>query len=495
MAPARWGDARLLHGRIGFARRGSSPSRRGRSRGRRLSGIACDVGPLIEPHRAYRPGRWLFQWAMGLLLAASFAALWPNRSFGDARALPDQGIVPPVVRPPGAPWLLGNTVPHPPHVTWGGPALVLVDAPEDLTAAVLDRASGGELAPHLLYTDRGAATQGVTWVLVYVENALPSQTLRVTLDVAPQGKVRGAMWVRWGANGRSGVAPASHPLPAGIASVADMFDPNQLAGMTRTRIAPGGEASRSWTVAPHQVLSVWQPVELVGVRNTPLPVAVSVWEGPVGTKTTSASGTVLSPEPSDVVRATVAHAIGTVHLPVPRATGEAVAWDLDNDSPTPEGVAGGNLCPAWVCLNGEIRTYDALAFVRGSDPLPGEYEPGRDPVDAPGRKPAFAVQVRGRLVRTGNYGDYGSLLRIALQAQRGRRVFAAVLPGFTHAIPWQGRTVTGGITSRWSLPAKALPPGEGYEVVRGSRSAVVESTVTPGAYAPWRIVVWSERAP
>lgn len=429
--------------------------------------------------------------AAGLLAALGFVAVQGGqtaaRSVPAVTAHPTEVILPGWVAPPGAPWLLGNTAPTPPHVRWTGPALVEVDAPEDLTAQALAEAPGGIAQPHLLFTDAHAPTEGVTWVLIYTENALATTPIRITLTAQGVGAVR------FGTNARSGIASASHPLPAGEASAQGLFAPALFSG----RPSPGppvpGSASRSWILHPHDVLSAWVPVEVAASPGRLSPVTVAVWEGPIGTTRLPAHATTLSPRPTDVVRTVVPHAVGTVTLPVP--TQGAVAWDLDNDSPTPGGAVGGILCPAWVCLNGEVRTYNAAGYRLGADPLPGEYEPGVDPVDAPGRRPAVAVEVDGRLIRTDNYGDYGSLLRVVLRAPAGRRVYAALIPGFTHAIPWQGVTWQGADVMRWRVPAAFPPLGEGYEIVTGGREATVESTVTPGAYAPWRIVVWSEPAP
>lgn len=428
--------------------------------------------------------------ALGVFLALA-SVLGAGRAAAGARSR-SGALVPLLVRPPGAPWLLGNTLPNPPRVTWSGPGLVEVDAPEDLTEAVLGRAPGGITQPHLLYRDGLSRDAGTIWVLIYVENALPSVPLRITLAIAPVGHTAGV--VRWGTNGGAATSPASHPLPAGEASVAGMFaGPGSGAvGTKNARVLPGARAVRSWTVTAGSVLSVWQPVSVTDLSGTGRAFGLSVWEGPVSWRALPLRGVVLSPRPTDVVRATVPHAVGTVDLPVPGSA--AMLWDLDNDSPTPGGQAGGTLCPPWVCLNGEVRTFGAGGYGRGSDPLPGEYEAGTDPIDAPGHAPADAVMVKGRLIRTGNYGDYGSLLRVVLRAPPGRVVYAAVLPGFTRAVPWLGRTLSGGKTVHWRLPAAFPPIGWGYEVVQGSRLAVLESTVTPGAYAPWRLAVWSEPA-
>lgn len=418
----------------------------------------------------------------------------PRTHDGPARTAALRPVPLPLVQPPGAPWLLGNTAPDPPHVTWSGPALMEVDAPEDLTASSLGRAPGGAGTPHLLYADGFPAQAGTVWALVYVENATAATPLRISLAIAPAGDA--ASVVAWGGSGGAGEGPTSRPLPAGESSVAGMFDATAPGtkdpAPVDARVPGGGRAVRSWVVPPQTVLSVWQPVSVTSVARKGEAFEASVWEGPVSFTSLPAHGSVLTPRPTDVVRTTVPHAIGTVTLPV--AGSEATLWDLDNDSPTPDGQAGGVICPPWVCQNGEVRTYGDAGFRRGSDPLPGEYEAGTDPLDASGHPAAVAVMVQGRLIRTGNYGDYGSLLRVVLKAPPGRVVDAVVVPGFTHAVPWEGITVAGGRTTSWAVPTGFPPIGWGYEVAHGTRTAIVESTVTPGAYAPWRLAVWSEPA-
>jgi len=437
-------------------------------------------------------GRGAVALAAGIVgvVGLSLVAVWGVVA---AEALHPAPAVPPLVQPPGAPWLLGNTRPHPPRVTWSGPALVVVDAPEDLTKALLRRAPGGVSAPHLLYTDAVRPTRGPTWILVYVANAFSHTTLRVTAGAGPAAGGASGVIVRWETNGGAGEAPLAEPLTAGVRAVAGM----ESSGSWTTAPVQSADgrtmATRSWLVPPRTVLCVWQPVEVLGRADDWLPTAVWVWESLPEDGTLGLHPSVLPARPGAVVRATLSHAVGTVALPVPAHDG-AWAWDWDNDAPLAGGVPGGVLCPPWVCLDGEVRTYGAAPFPHGADPLPGESEAGVDPVDAPGRAPATAVEVAGRLVRTNNYGDYGCLLRVVLRAPPGRRLYAALVPGFAHAAPWSGVTVTPGGVFRWSLPARFPPIGWGYEVVSDASRAWLASTVTPGAYAPWRLVVWSEPA-
>jgi hypothetical protein len=191
-----------------------------------------------------------------------------------------------------------------------------------------------------------------------------------------------------------------------------------------------------------------------------------------------------------VVRTTLAHAVGHVTLTAP--VHGAWAYDLDNDAPLPDGGAGGNICPPAVCLNGEVTTANGAPYLVGADPLPGEMEGGVDALDAPGHRPAVAIWHDGVILRTGNYGDYGTRLTFQLVAPAGRLLYAAAVPGYNRSIPWAGTTaIPGAVSVTWQLPSAPPPPGEGYELVAGATSATITTTVTPGAYAPWRIVLWT----
>lgn len=392
---------------------------------------------------------------------------------------------PPLVRPPAPPWTLANTAPGAPAVAWTGPSLVVADSPEVLTPSLLARA-GGTGRAHLLYADRSPRLTSPTWVFAYVHSAL-SGPVQVWLAVRPLGGGQGVV-VRYA---RAAVAAVGRrPLAVGqrvAARLAGMGAPGWQEGR---RLAAGGRAVVAWRLMPGDLLCLWWPVRVTERGGRPAPFALSLWVGP---GPDAPVGRPLPPGPGGVVRTTVPHAVASLALTAP--VRGAVAYDLDNDAPTPGGLAGGYLCPPWVCANGEVTTWGGMPFARAADPLPGEPEAGVDALDAPGVRPAVAVPHDGGFLRTGNYGDYGARLVLTLRAPAGRRVWAALVPGFARPAPWVGVSRSGGRARAWALPDALPPPGLGWRIVAGTREATVTSAVTPGAYAPWRIVLWSTPAP
>lgn len=418
-------------------------------------------------------------WA-ALALAVLLAV--PPRALGGAR----MGS-PPVllVRPPAGPWLLVNTTAAPPTVHWSGPGLVMVDSPEVLSGPLLRSVAGGAAAAHLMYADRSPDLPSTFRLFIYVRNAL-DRTEDVWLSL--RAPAQAPMSVRY-----SPAAIAAH-VPEAQALVAGEQVSAHVVSAESTRYGPPqtvarGHALRSvWTVPAGQVLCVWWPVKATTAPGQA--ISLSVWAGP---GPHAPAGAPLPPGRTGVVRTTLPHGDGAVTLAAP--VSGAWAYDLDNDAPTPSGASGGDLCPPAVCLNGEVTTAGGAPFTRSADPLPGEMEGGVDALDAPGHAPAAALWRDGALLRTGNYGDYGTRLTLRLTAPSGRDVFAAVVPGYDHAAPWAGITTeAGGPRSVWQLPMAPPPPGEGYEIAGGAPSAIVTTTMTPGAYAPWRLIVWSEPA-
>jgi|GEM_PF-5751532 len=415
-------------------------------------------------------------------LAALLAAGTAPASLAAAPAAPA------TVRPPGTPWTLVNALASPPAVSWSGPPLVIVDSPEDLTGPLLRSAPGGLRASHLLYADGPPRLSGTVWLLVYVKNALASTGVRIVLTVAPRGAAR----VRYARGASAHVGP--NGLDAGAGAAAAMFAPRALGFGPAQTVAAGGRVQVAWTVPPGQVLAAWWPVDVTTSAGAPAPFALDVWEAPAAGALPAAPPSALLPAgTSGVVRTTVPHAFGRIDWTVPAAGSWAL--DLDNDAPTPAGGPGGDVCPPWVCVSGEVALPPGSALTAAADPLPGEIQGGVDAVDAPGRAPAAAVaRTGGALLRTGNYGDYGTIMTVRLRAPAGRVVYAALVPGFDHAIPWAGDTAAGGRTAYWHLPPTSPPLGTGYLVASGAAGAVVRSTVTAGAYAPWRLVAWTEPA-
>lgn len=397
-------------------------------------------------------------------------------------------VAAPVVRPPGGPWLLVNTTPAAPTVTWSGPGLVVVDSPEVVTGRLLRGAVGGIAAAHLLYADRSPDIAGTVWLFVYLRNAL-TRPLDLWFTVRAEG--RRAMNVRYSPAGVAARAPTAQTLSVGERVAAGLAAATGPAFGPAQAVPPGHAATAVWRVGPGQVFSMWWPLQVTGPGGGPVPFSLSVWTGP---DMAAPRGGPLPPGPTGVVRTTLAHADASVSLAAPIAG--AWAYDLDNDAPAPRGAAAGAVCPPSICLSGEVTTGGGAPFTAAADPLPGEQEPGVDALDAPGHLPALAIWHDGAVLRTGNYGDYGTRLTLHLTAPRGRLLFAAAVPGYSHGIPWAGSTsVPGATTATWQLPAQAPPPGTGYEIVAGAPSATVTTTLTPGAYAPWRIVLWSEPRP
>lgn len=422
--------------------------------------------------------------ARGAVTVAILAALtWA----GPAGAAPParrtaMALVPALVRPPSPPWLLGNTAAHPPRVTWRGPSLVLVDSPERLTGPLLRSARGGSADAHLLYADQGSRLSTATWVFAYVVNAMPSHSVQIRLSLAP---VRSQAFAVTYARGAIAAVGAGG-LAVGMSAAASLLRPGATAWGAAEVLRGGQTANVSWRLRPGQVLSLWWPVRVTTATGRPIPYRIQLWESPGAHPPV---GGPLEPTSSSVVRTTLPHVHGSVSLVAP--TRGAWVYDLDNDAPALGGGVGGTLCPAFVCQNGEVESVGGAAFNRSADPLPGEMQPGVDALDAPHAAPALAVRVHGAILRTGNYGDYGSLLTLHLQAPPGRLLHAAVVPGFNRASPWAGETIAAGRTRTWQLGVTAPPPGYAYEIVSGVATATIRTTMVAGAYAPWRLVLWS----
>jgi hypothetical protein len=390
------------------------------------------------------------------------------------------------VRPPTPPWILGNTAPDPPVVRWSGPPLIVADSPEVVTPALLAAAKGGVGAAHLLYADRSPRLASPLWVFAYVRNALPRGTLTVWLQTHPLASV--AAYVRYGL--ASAAVHSPDALVAGVRAAATVLAPGDATWGPAQRVPAGGSAIALWRLPPGQVLCLWWRLTVTSLAGRPLPLAVSLWLGP-GPR--APVGGVLPPGPTGVVRTTLAHVDASVTLTAPVAG--AWAYDFDNDAPTPGGGAGGVFCPPSVCLNGEVTTYGGAPFPHGADPLPGELQGGVDAVDAPGHAPAVAVADGADFLRTGNYGDYGAVLTIRLAAPPGRVLYAAAVPGYDRSAPWVGTVAAAGHLSVWRLGPSPPPYGLAWPIVGGVRAATLTTTVTAGAYAPLRIVLWSGPAP
>ncbi len=373
-------------------------------------------------------------------------------------------------------------------MTWSGPTLVVADSPEVITGALLRGAAGGAAEAHLLYADRSPDLGQSVWLFAYLRNAT-ARPLSLWFTLRSLG--RQAMVVRYSPQGTAARAALPGTMGVGESVARALATPSPPAFGPPQSVAPGGAATAVWRVGPGQVFCLWWPIEVAGADGGKVPYALSLFVGP-GPQ--SPVGGPLPPGRTGVVRATVPHAIGSATLRAP-VTG-AWAYDLDNDAPAPHGADAGALCPPSVCLSGEVTTAGGAPFTAAADPLPGEMEPGVDALDAPGHAPALAIWHDGAVLRTGNYGDYGTRLVLHLQAPPGRVLFAAAVPAWNRSAPWAGSTqAPGKPLATWQLPGQAPPPGSAYEVAAGAASATVTTTLTPGAYAPWRIVLWSAPAP
>jgi hypothetical protein len=365
--------------------------------------------------------------------------------------------------------------------------MVVVDSPEVLTGRLVRGARGGSAAAHELYADRTPDLPATFWLFVYLHNARTTP-VDVWFTLAPTGAR--PIDVRYSPQGLAARGSAANALPLGALVAERLGRPAPPTFGPVQAVAPGHAAVASWRLGPGQLLCLWWPIEVQAASAAPPAFRLSLWEGP---GRSAPAGGPLPPGPSGVVRPTLQHAEGSVTMMAP--VHGAWAYDLDNDAPVPGGGAGGSLCPPAVCLDGEVATAGGQPLTAGADPLPGEMEGGVDALDAPGHKPAVAIWHNGAILRTGNYGDYGTRLTFHLKAPPGRVLYAAAVPGYNHTTPWAGTTQEPSApAATWQLPTLLPPPGEGFELVDGAPSATITTTVTPGAYAPWRIVLWSAPA-
>lgn len=421
------------------------------------------------------------------------------------------------------PFLVANTHPEGyPRVRFGGADdgfLVLSDAPE-----FLDPSNVGAAAT-TLYADVSGAIRGACRVMLFHVNRT-GETRRLGLTVQSLAAGPGRLErpaqapVATDANGvRAGVnasrawldglthAPAREPLGAGEARV--LIDR---------------------AVAPGETLVAIVPFTLKDEAGGPLPMAVQTWVAARGAPEGRAEdtwGAPLAPwatatNTSSKIRATVPHAWMEVSLDAP--PDRPVFLDLAGVSPSGGAGAspgGGEPTPAGFPLGGKTagwlapshpqaqtaRPWPYLADPAGFDGTApaGEYVAGWDDADQraegvadPPAHPAFWYRSEryGVFMRQWNYGEYGMALDLSV---RSEVPFALALTPARekHACPWlwhepkSGRS--GGVP--WQMISAGLlgthygGASSGYVAVAGTREHRFVTTVTPGAYAPYRVAI------
>jgi hypothetical protein len=421
------------------------------------------------------------------------------------------------------PFLVANTDPDLwPRVTWGGERdafLVLSDAPE-----VLDATNVGAGAT-TLYADVSGAIVGAARVLLFHVNRTGSpRRLGVT------ARNLGAVGAR-----------LSYP-PAQAVSV----DANgTLAGHTASR-AWFGRRAAPWrgealgagaaavlldqAVAPGQTLVAVVECALMDDAGRGEPLALQTWVAPAGVSRTTPEmtwGAPLAPwrtanNASSKIRATVPHCEAKVAVRVPPDRPLMVDLCAVSPSggpgaspgdapPTPVGFPLAGATAPWLSP-GHALARTARAWPYQADPAgfdgtapAAEYVAGWDDADQraegvadPPARPAFWYRSEryGVWMRQWNYGEYGCALDVRVEAEEGTLALAANPArerfsspwawydperGAADAVPWE-------VVTRGLLGTRYGGESTAFVIARGAGYGRLVTTLTPGAYAPYRLV-------
>lgn len=437
----------------------------------------------------------------------------------------NEGWRPGRVAPVEGPFLVANTSEEGfPRLAWGGPEdgfLVLSDAPE-----VLDAENLGE-GPATLYADVGGRIRGRVRVLMFHTNRTgTARRLGLTVrNLAQSGGAlerpdRASACVAADANGtRGGVAATRGWLGTLVRPAA-----REALGAGQAIVVLDQE------VRPGETLVALVPLNLAGDDGEALPLAVQTWAAAAGAPRGRVEDTWQAPlapwqtahNTSSKIRATVPHAWARVTLDAP--ADRPVFLDLCAVSPSGgSGASPGQGDPgptghplpgrtaAWLspshaqALTARPWPYQAdPAGYDGRSPA-SEYVAGWDDADQraegvadPGAQPAFWYRSSryGVWMRQWNYGEYGCALDITVRSESSLAL--AVTPARERfSCPWQWhepvRAVTGGVP--WETITAGLlgtrygGSSTGYVVATGVREHRLVTTVTPGAYAPYRLAV------
>lgn len=427
------------------------------------------------------------------------------------------------VVPVEGPFLVANTHADAyPRLRWGGPDdgfLVLSDAPE-----FLDDTNLGP-GPATLYADVSGAIRGACRVLLFHVNRTRSAR-RLGITVRNMGAASGRL-----------THPAAAPqavdtngVRAGVAASRAWLD-SLVARPVAEPLAAGAMAVvLDRAVAPGECIVALVPVALHDDAGEPLPFAVQTWAAAAGASRGRAEDTWAAPlapwqtetNTSSKIRATVPHGWAQVTL---EAAPERPLF-LDFAAMSPSGGPGaspgsGDPGPAGFPLPGRTAEWLAPGHAQAetarpwpyqSDPAgfdasspASEYVAGWDDADQraegvadPPSRPAFWYRSKryGVWMRQWNYGEYGAALDITIRSEAALSL--AVTPAREkHACPWvwhdpaRGRTdgvpwemITGG-----RLGTHYGGASSGYVLASGPTEHRFVTTVTPGAYAPYRVAI------
>ncbi|MCL6595990.1 MAG: hypothetical protein K6V73_07245 [Firmicutes bacterium] len=430
------------------------------------------------------------------------------------------------VVPLGGPLMVANT--HPelwPRLTWGGERdgwLVLSDAPEVLDDTNIDAGAA------TLYSDLSGAVAGRVRVLLFhVNRTRGPRRLGVTVRNLGEGGGR----LSYPAD-QAACVDLNGTL-AGHTAVRAWF--SRRASPLRTEVLAAGAAYvlLDREVAPGYTLAAVVECSFVDQLGSAGRLAVQTWVAPAGVRRTTPEMTWDAPlapwrtasNASSKIRATVPHSDAMVTVRVP--AGQDLMVDLCAVSPSggPGASPGdGPPTPAGFPLAGPTAPWLAPghALARTAWPWPyqadpagfdgtapaSEYVPGWDDADQraegvkdPPAHPAFwyRSQRYGAWMRQWNYGNYGCALDVRVQAEEGGIALAAnpARERFSSPLAWYdpGRGVAGAVpwdvVRRGALGTRYGGESTAFVMVRAGGEARLVTTLTPGAYAPYRLVAVS----
>lgn len=427
--------------------------------------------------------------------------------------------------------LVANT--HPelyPKMVWGGPEdlpLVISDAPEILDSG-LAQGDGATL-----YIDQSDRITGAR-VLMFHQNQAKT-ALQVGLSVK-SARSDGRLAIA----GRSQAALDTNGTRAGHTVASKFFDAYDTRSREIQVRADVPILVDRWTVGPGQTLVVWYDLTLTDGEGAAAPLQVqtfatarrnldpqTAWNLPLAPWQTEGNR-------SSKIRATVPHSFARVTVRVPRAASQGWFIDLASMSPSGgEGNSPGNspIPPAGFPLRGKAGpwlapalplaethggTWDYQADPAGFDGAnpATEYVPGWDWADRQAEgdpdpaSPSLWYESKryGAWMRQWNYGEYGCLIEWDIASEDGTPLRIATTPAREKfSIPWawikrSGEAGAKGRTQSDHIPWETITGGRLYNHPQAGESTAfiledhasaqrILTTVTAGAYAPFRLVV------
>lgn len=421
------------------------------------------------------------------------------------------------------PFLVANTSAEAhPRMAWGGERdgfLVLSDAPEILDPSNVDAGAA------TLYADVSGRIQGACRVLMFHINRT-GVARRLGLSVRSLAARGGRLELP----GRLPAATDPNGTYAGVVATRAWLDSLVARPVGQSLGAGQAAVVLDAIVPPDQTLVALVPFALRDDAGLDLPLAVQTWVAPAGVRAARVEDTWDAPlapwqtehNTSSKIRATIPHAWAAVDVDAPpdRPT------FLDLCAVSPSGGAGaspgaGDPGPVGHPLPGRTAAWLAPTHdqARTAGPWPYQADPagydGASPateyvagwndadqraegVADPAAAPAFWYRSNrhGVWMRQWNYGEYGVALDLRIRSETALAL--AVTPARERfACPWlwhdpaQGRT--GGVP--WpTITAGRLGThyggaSTGYVVAAGASAHRLVTTVTPGAYAPYRVAI------